>query len=167
MFTNVIQSEECIACVPTCNGHFTFNGPLAVCTRITGICRHFLEVCRRSFGPPEDHTGSTVESRGIIEAEEMLLLQGPYLLLGSRISAWQIFQISMKATNAIRVLHHPTSLTELKSTLRLCNFFGRFVPRFTPTAAQLKRELEMAQPFHFGRLKKTKIERLERLEPQF
>lgn len=75
--------------------------------------------------------------------------------------------ISTKETDAIRVIQHPTNVTELKSFLSLCNAFRRFLTNLACKAALLNSKMEKFQPFHFGQLKETEIEALETLQPLF
>lgn len=54
-------------------------------------------------------------------------------------------QVSERTTDAIHGLEYPTTVTERRSILRLCNVFPRFVPNFTRIPALLSRKLRNGQ----------------------
>lgn len=72
--------------------------------------------------------------------------------------------VSTITTNEIRRLQHPINVTDLKSSLVLCNIFRLFLPKFAITAAPLTPRLEEDHPFVFGRLEETEIEALESVQ---
>lgn len=86
---NAAWSAERTEHLPMSDEHHTVNLQEAECPCIPGQCFHLLEVRRRTTAAHTDCTTTTVKSQLIIVVEEMVLLVGPYGLLGSQDPAWQ------------------------------------------------------------------------------
>ena len=67
-------------------------------------------------------------------------------------------------TNAVKGFKEPTTQTELKSFLGLCNVYRRFVPNFARTAAPLQKLLCKGTPFGLPAFDEEQVEAFELLK---
>jgi RNase H-like domain found in reverse transcriptase/Reverse transcriptase (RNA-dependent DNA polymerase)/Integrase zinc binding domain/Integrase core domain/Chromo (CHRromatin Organisation MOdifier) domain/Retroviral aspartyl protease len=71
--------------------------------------------------------------------------------------------VAEKNTKNLRVAKLPTTQTELKSFLGLCNVYRRFVPRFAAVASPLTALLRKDVPFHLPLLSDEQVAAFNRL----
>lgn len=72
-------------------------------------------------------------------------------------------EVSTQTIQVIRGLEHPANLTELQSSLGLCNVFCRLVQKLA-VATPLNKKLRNGQPQTFDKLSNDEITALERLK---
>ena len=83
-----------------------------------------------------------------LKLKKCYFLQSKVDYLGHIVSPEKL-AVESKTCNAVQQMHEPNNLTELRSFLRLCNVFRRFVENFARIAHPLTQRLRRGCPSLF------------------